>query len=253
MKKLSVSISRIEEAKTKHLLRIRRSWQGKAWLGERVSRTSSIAWECGFPTPRLHIGFELDGDRDDGAVMVHIGCLLFYLYVSLDHPKINAWIQQRYSGYNERVLSMRTVDDYGVQWSLWMPDSIWRSTDPKWRRGSFYLLDWLFGDYRFEETVLHTQQVDIPMPERTYTGTVKLYIDKRYRKRLARFAKYRRGATIKVARPPQFAGKGENSYDLDDDAIYQMSCDATSVEGAIEAYRQAVFENRRKYGQPSQV
>jgi len=57
----------------------------------------------------------------------------------------------------------------------------------------------------------------------------------------------------KGAAIPQFAGKGENSWDCDDDAIYSMSApypEYPTAERARWAYVMAVMRNRERYGMP---
>jgi len=52
----------------------------------------------------------------------------------------------------------------------------------------------------------------------------------------------------------QFAGKGENSWDCDEDAIYGMFAPYPKYErpsDAAWAYVEAVIRNRRRYGMPS--
>lgn len=55
--------------------------------------------------------------------------------------------------------------------------------------------------------------------------------------------------------PAQFAGKGENSWDCDDDGIYGMSTAVKSGQPreAVWAYEDAVIRNRRRYGMPQEA
>ncbi|MHC5826003.1 MAG: hypothetical protein ACYT04_61670, partial [Nostoc sp.] len=48
--------------------------------------------------------------------------------------------------------------------------------------------------------------------------------------------------------PIPIPGKGENSYDIDDDAIYGMTTAANSVDEAIAHLRDDVIETRKRYG-----
>lgn len=58
--------------------------------------------------------------------------------------------------------------------------------------------------------------------------------------------------TIQVGRPPMFAGKGENSYDQDDDAIYVAGSvarqEAYTVADAVEHYRASYERERARRG-----
>lgn len=48
--------------------------------------------------------------------------------------------------------------------------------------------------------------------------------------------------------PPSFSGKGENSYDCDDDAIWGTSFDVATVGEAVLLYIAKVTEQRQRYG-----
>jgi hypothetical protein len=58
---------------------------------------------------------------------------------------------------------------------------------------------------------------------------------------------------IKVDDPPLHAGKGENSWDMDDDGIFSMGVDGTTLEHGIAGYQKAVYRDRQKYGLPNGI
>ena len=47
---------------------------------------------------------------------------------------------------------------------------------------------------------------------------------------------------------PPIPGKGENSWDIDDDGIYGSSYDTPTVEEAFAKFRESVIKSRRRYG-----
>jgi hypothetical protein len=51
--------------------------------------------------------------------------------------------------------------------------------------------------------------------------------------------------------PPQFAGKGENSWDCDDDGIYGCTYETGNWAEAVRRYVAEVESYRERYGQPS--
>lgn len=48
-------------------------------------------------------------------------------------------------------------------------------------------------------------------------------------------------------------GKGENSYDQDDDGIFGMGVPGTTLEEAIKGYQDAVSRDRKRYGMPDSL
>jgi hypothetical protein len=60
-----------------------------------------------------------------------------------------------------------------------------------------------------------------------------------------------RSFDIEAIRPPMFAGKGENSWDCDDDAIFGMTSTERTAGGAVGDYVGRVLSRRRRYGLPS--
>lgn len=60
-----------------------------------------------------------------------------------------------------------------------------------------------------------------------------------------------RGYDIRVDHPPMHQGKGEDSWNMDDDGIFGMSSQADSPEGAVWDYVRAVERDRSRYGMPT--
>lgn len=95
--------------------------------------------------------------------------------------------------------------------------------------------------------------VTIRMPEGEYSGTCAIVLEQWKRPR-ARWARRQVATDLQVPDPPMFAGKGENSYDLDDDGFYSShSRTAKTVEDAVRQYELSVLERRARYGQPRTV
>lgn len=126
------------------------------------------------------------------------------------------------------------------QWSSSFGDAWWR------RMYHFDVADFVLGKAAYSSKELVTYAVSIPLPEGTFPGTVTL--EEATWKRPRWKAKIVRRADISVERPPTFPGKGENSWDQGDDAIYSMTCRAKSVAEAIGQYVEAVLSNRFRRG-----
>jgi hypothetical protein len=86
-----------------------------------------------------------------------------------------------------------------------------------------------------------------------YIGQFMLEEHRWWRSYFPRHKRVHRYVDIRVDEPPMHAGKGENSYDLDDDGIFGMGVPCETVEEAIKGYQEAVDRNRKKYGFPSHI
>jgi len=151
-----------------------------------------------------------------------------------------------------------SVHNWAIWWSLWMPEGMAKSADPKWRRGSFHLLDFVFGDTRYEKKEVTRQAVLIPMPERNYRGTVTVERRTWARPRWPfRFGSLGEnvlfheslGYDLKMEEGEQipFPGKGENSWDCGEDALFGQSGKG-GIEDAIASAVRSVFKSRRRHG-----
>lgn len=94
---------------------------------------------------------------------------------------------------------------------------------------SFFVWDILFGAWELSERQLGCTTCSVMMPEDTYSCTVKLDYKERSRPRTWGVEKWVMAeVTFPEGKPLPIPGKGENSYDCEDDAIYSSS---VKVEG----------------------
>jgi hypothetical protein len=138
----------------------------------------------------------------------------------------------------------------GLWWNVWQNDFESRSTDPKWRRGHFDPMDFLFGRDVYAQRPLKTVPVEVPMPEKAYPATVTLFESTWTRRRWPHWPLTRRmvRSEIDVPEGVPHPGKGENSWDCGEDATYSLTCAETTVDGAVAALVRSVLRDRRKYG-----
>lgn len=154
-----------------------------------------------------------------------------------------------------RELGLTLEDIFTLRWMLWMSPWEYRSSDPFWRRGSFNLLDAVFGRERVSsETSSQLWEVTVPMPERSYKGIVHEETVTVSRSRWpfkfgpkALFHRYKRldirmndGDCIPIP------GKGENSWDCDDDAIYGMNSPGSDLVRFVSDLVHSALSTRRK-------
>jgi len=147
------------------------------------------------------------------------------------------------------------IHHWALWWSLWMPEGMSKSSDPRWRRGCLHFIDVIFGKHSFNEIQLDAQAVLVPMPERNYRGTVKVarrtWTRARwpFRSGPKQLFMEEMGYTISMESGEQIPipGKGENSWDCDDDAVFSQSGPG-GVPEAIASVVESVFRTRRKHG-----
>lgn len=108
----------------------------------------------------------------------------------------------------------------------------------------------IFGKRAYERVDGEPVAVKIVMPEGVYDATVTSTVETWKRPR-AWWKLRHDGVEIALEHPPMYAGKGENSWDCDDDATYSMTTrkDMSPLEAAAY-YREHVLEMRERYGKP---
>jgi hypothetical protein len=238
---------------------------GRAWLhmnpersGKKV-RGKQLHAEWSIPDRHPGIGFTwtmADGE-DDWSVSIGVG--LFHLYFSVDgfRSTESKFRKDKAGHYQEgRVTDIRFFDK-GVWWQIWHPEHSWSNQTPRWRHGAWHPLDTLLGDTTYSGREISTSNVLIPMPEGTYPATVALTEHSWKRPRAWWTSVQLRQARIEMITPIPHPGKGENSYDCEDDATYSLTTEARNEAEAIGAMVATVMRSRQKYGglnwQPKQV
>ena len=143
----------------------------------------------------------------------------------------------------DREISVRIIEG-SIFWTLWRTPHEWHSGD--WRNDSFNLPNFLRGRPKHSERDISTHEVDIPMPEGMYPAKIRLYestwrYPRWFPRRLVR-------AEIEMVKPIPVPGKGENSWDIDDDAIFGGTYHASTIPEAIAAITRSAYRDREKYG-----
>jgi len=112
-------------------------------------------------------------------------------------------------------------------------------------------LDWTLGRIQHGEELLRTSPISFWMDGREHKGAWTLKKFWRERPRWPWPYRVSVSSYVEIEHPPQFAGKGENSWDCNDDAIYGMGTNATNPKDAIGEYIHRVYQNRARYGEAS--
>jgi hypothetical protein len=237
---------------------------GRAWINFAELVQINPEWHVGW-RPAAAVALQLD--HSESEVMLHLEWPFTALFVTVSSRWLRPWLERILPGYwfdrdtyqhfdapgpnrlkvcQETEIALKWHGG-GLWWSLWHSTMEWSSRTPKWRNGHFDPTDWMFGRHVYSSEVLSTEAVEVPMPEKSYAGTVTLTLDtwKRPRWPLARTA-YR--ATIDVPDGVPHPGKGENSWDCGDDATYSLTCQARTAEQAVGRLVESVLRSRRRYG-----
>lgn len=185
-----------------------------------------------------HKGFEIEWPGyDDEAVEISFGLLgLFAVFTGWGKTK----------RYRESRLVSVTFHDKAVWWNLGAHED---GRAPRWQRGCFHPLDSLFG--RLRPVTLEKRTIDglcVPMPEGQYACSVTIERRKWKRNRLPWASAKGTYADVKIPAGVPVPGKGENSWDIGEDAIFSLWSKARTVEEAIGNVVVDALETRRKYG-----
>lgn len=145
------------------------------------------------------------------------------------------------------------ISNWQFSWSPWVPQTIVygkHSGKPWWMRSRYLdLKDLIFGRMNcVVETNSEPQEVEIPMFEKTYKGTVKFETRIWFRKRLPFWKLERKYTEFETTTGIPFPGKGENSWDCGMDGLYGTSCEGHDVEKCIGTVVESVLRYRKRYG-----
>lgn len=200
----------------------------------------------------------IDLDVSDHRLVLHLALpFLFSVFVGVRMPMwMNRlpWKHQRteynYQGLH-RSIGVRVFDS-AIWVSFWEDVDEWRSRDPWWYRGRLGLDDLatlVFGRERVETTTIAESDTAVDMPEKRYPAHYKAERMVWLRPRLPRaLSRVRLTSTLDVPGGVPVPGKGENSWDCDDDAIFSQSSSARTEAEALALFRESAMRTRDRYG-----
>lgn len=221
--------------RTKGLWRHGRAWLRMPW------GSFNLAWQI--PTHHWFISFDLGGG--DGELFgTSFACGLFALWFHWEPAK---WRAVRNRSYQIAFHN----GGMWVQWGTnrWGDMEDW-SSPPRWRRWNFDSMDFLVGRQKYTERDLESIETTVPTPEGAIPATVRLFESTWRRPRWPFWPLTRRldRADIELHRPVPIPGKGENSWDCGEDAIYSLTCRATTVAEAVAAVVESYTQTRERHG-----
>lgn len=237
---------------------------GRRWLWLNGRCVFSMEWQ---PGSRYFCTLHLDwggGDTDrDLSVTVGFPLIGFY-HFSLDGflPEWavdGKWVDSSYRpGTKFKMAIPRkigvSVHDGNIWFSLWEYPMAWSSKQPWWWQFSFNPADFVLGRAKYQEMNLFSEAAVLELPEGQYPVMVKVFECTWKRPRWP-WARRMVRAEVDCGEDgvPSHAGKGENSWDLEDDLTYRMTCPESTVEGAVKRLRDSIMRDRKQYGSPADL
>lgn len=167
-----------------------------------------ISIEVSLLTGRFGVGLK----TDDGQWTVSLRLGIASGYLS---------IPGRYRKYGEDREIDISFHDASFYWRFWTDTMSWSSDTPRWRHGSFDVVDFVLGRSKCSHREIETREVLVPMPESSYAASAKL--EEWTWKRPRWFAKTIKRVSIDVPGGIPFEGKGENSWDCGVDATHGIT------------------------------
>lgn len=160
---------------------------------------------------------------------------LFYLGAAIESPSFPSWDYD----HGNREIGWAFHNN-----TLWI--DLWRDVDGgDWRKRHvvFDFAKFLFGKQQYSEKKMGDYLEFVQLPEGDYPATVEMVEASWKRPRLPKVTRVRR-AHVVPAIPIQVPGKGENSWDCGDDAVYSMTCNADTPAEACQKLAESVLRDR---------
>jgi len=229
----SQNLSEDKFGRTKALWRHGRGWLRMPW--------ATLGFEWSVPTHFWHVGFDLGGG-DSELFSTQFACGLFALWFHYEPVK---W----------RVVRDRSYQIAFHNGGMWVRCGTnrwgdWHKGQPWWMDWHFDPLDFLFGRQKHRERDLEAVETLVPTPEGGVLATVRLFESTWERRRWPWWPLTRclDRAEIELREPIPVPGKGENSWDCGEDAIYSLTCPARTVSEAVAAVVESYTRTRERHG-----
>lgn len=239
---------------------------GRAWmhLGKSSGRHPVLHFSWNLRSNFCHVTATVDDTENDITLGVALPPVAFWIglegapqaifdALGVSYHQVKNLPDGAYLCQRRTELS---VHDWALWWQLWMPLHMSRSSDPKWRSGNFQILDAIFGKSKYTKgPASEPEAVLVPMPERNYRGNVVTHqwssTRPRWPFKFGPEVLFCDGVSYTLTMEPldriPYPGKGENSWDCDDDALHSISGTGGVANAIADAVR-SVLRSRQKYG-----
>ena len=224
---------------------------GRCWIGP-YEKSIDIEWMApAWRSCRFDFGINT-GDSND-KISFTLALCLFYFHISLPFYQFKVGHWNKYKGVPIFIHEDRRFSLYFHDWGIWL--TVWAEAMGEWNKNlpwykqtyCFHILDLLFGKRKFSEVILEQGECLVPMPEGCYSATFKKSICKWKRTR-SLLNLTRIGWWFDIERGIPFEGKGENSWDCGEDALFGTGSSKETLSEAIGDIVGCALRNREKYG-----
>jgi hypothetical protein len=194
------------------------------------------------PTNSYHLEV-LVGGEDDG-VMVSFACGLFSIWFGIENIIPKQWAD-KISKYDHERITGISFHHGSVWFDFWRHESGYAGWEGI--HLSFDVVEFLLGSQKYSKRVIENGTVTVELPEGRYRGDAILY-EATWKRPRNPFPLKVIKCELSFAVPIPIPGKGENSYDIDDDAIYGMTTASNSIEEALANLKKDVLKTRKRHG-----
>jgi len=214
------------------------------------SENPGVRIEWAIPSKFCHAEFEVDLSENEVSVGLAIPPVAVWVHVT-DLWKYMKGIEPWESfGWKEYTKEVKVAFYEGIlMWNIWYDPHQTTTEMPRWRHGSFFPMDYFFGEQEQKlEVVRGPIDVLIPMPERAYKAVATLSRLTLKRKRLP----WNSDQFLKIdieneGDPVPVPGKGTADYNQDETAYSRHSGPASSIVDGISHMVRGVLEKRDRY------
>jgi hypothetical protein len=195
------------------------------------------------------IGIKLDLATWDDVFSIGFHFWKVHFWFGFEYWKLQQWLSKKIKRSNQaygngRVIGLECYSGH-IWINLWQDPMESRSVDPWWWHFSFDVMK-VFGKVNYSEQTIEERQITIPMPEKAYNATARLFVS--VWKRPLGFERRLKRIEIKIPDGIPFEGKGENSWDLGQDATFGITCPANSIPEGVGHLVGSVLKDRVKNG-----
>ncbi len=208
-----------------------KGWHGDKW---RIRLETSRNKKYKFLALRLHL-------LDEGIQLHWSIPNLFSIFLTISHPILDK-------------IMPKLEKEIGINWnkdtlyiSLWSNLHEWARSDPWWWGFKICPVDLFCGRAKYSEENKRRYNTDLVLPEGVYQAGVVEYDAIWKRQRFAK-NKVAHRYDLTFTPPVPIPGKGESSWDLDDDAILESTITANSLEEAIRREKTHIVKSRWRHG-----
>lgn len=208
-------------------------FNGRKWFHFKGNKSIAIEW-AGF---KSNPGFYFRADGDEGDITFNVSFIVA-IYITFEGFIPNSWYPTYESTYypgtklgDEREFSV-SWHHGSLWWDFWTSEEKMTWTKNKsWRKGCWHIVDWVRGKHKYQRQEMSRNQFYLPFFEGIYnvevieserTDSYQRWFTKRSTAWEVRAGYYNEKGEF-IEKPIPVEGKGENSWDCDEDATYSSS------------------------------